>query len=97
MSKLLPADLAHKESSGVAKADTSDSIGAPQIPHAVSFAVSARKSRREWAVFDIRALGFAVKSNDTYGSLQYPVHRCAFAAQKTHDGYRGRRLPRRIN
>src|ERR1700753_2242977 len=97
MSKSFAGVLAREGSSGVAKADTSDSTGAPHIPHTVCLAASARKSRREWLFFDMRALGFAVKSNDTRGSLQYPVHRCAFRVAKLRDGYRRRRLPGRIN
>src|SRR5665213_81382 len=97
MSKRLAADLAQNWSSGVANADTSGSTDVPIMPNAVSFAASARKSRRECVFFDMRALGFAVKSRRYTRITAISGPSTRFPAHKPHDGYRGRRLPGEIN
>ena len=82
---------------GAANADTSDSNDVPQMPDAASFAASTRKSRRECVFFDMRALGFAVKSQRYTRIIAISGPPTRFAAHNPHDGYRGRGLPARIN
>src|SRR6185437_7263676 len=80
-----------------ANADASDSNDVPQMPDAASFAASTSKSRRECVFLDMRALGFAVKSQRYTRIIAISGPPTRFAAHNPHDGYRDGGLPARIN